>query len=405
MRITPIKVKNLEETSKLMTAIGVSAEGIKILSLKSIYCAFKIENIKSWEANILKQYLLSLGSDAAIERNALVKDIETTAFIFGSLKQLKTLCGKLRNQPFRLQEISQIITTYLDNIYKKDFKFYARGKLLKIKDPIICGIINVTYDSFSGDGLIQRGQNTEDKVKYLALKKCENMIKQGVKIIDLGGESSRPFSTPIKGVEEAKNVIPILKAIRNEFKKVFISIDTYKYLVAKKAVDEGVDIINDITAFRGDKRMLNLVKKNDLGCVLMHMKGIPQTMQEKVTYEDTVAEIIEFFNERLNFCFKKGIKKEHVLIDPGIGFGKRQEDNLRIMKELYKLKIFGLPIFLGLSRKSFIGNILNNKVEDRLIGTMAANVISLIKGANILRVHDVKETMQVIKISSAIMNN
>ncbi|MCK5393229.1 MAG: dihydropteroate synthase [Candidatus Omnitrophica bacterium] len=274
-----------------------------------------------------------------------------------------------------------------------------------MKDPIICGIINVTYDSFSGDGLIQRGQNTEDKVKYLALKKCENMIKQGVKIIDLGGESSRPFSTPIKGVEEAKNVIPILKAIRNEFKKVFISIDTYKYLVAKKAVDEGVDIINDITAFRGDKRMLNLVKKNDLGCVLMHMKGIPHTMQEKVIYKDTVAEIIEFFNERLNFCFKKGIKKEHVLIDPGIGFGKRQEDNLRIMKELYKLKVFGLPIFLGVSRKSFIGNILNNKVEDRLIGTMAANVISLIKGANILRVHDVKETMQVIKISSAIMNN
>ena len=334
MRITPIKVKNLEETAELMTSLGVSAEGVRILSLKSIYCAFKIENIKSWEANILKQHLLSLGSDAAIERNALVKDIETTAFVFGSLKQLKSLCLKIKNQPFRLQEISKIITSYLNNIYIKDFKFYARGKLLTIKDPIVCGIINVTNDSFSGDGLIQRGQNVGDKVKYLALKKCEDMVKHGAKIIDLGGESSRPFSAPIKGVDEIKSVMPILKAVRSEFKKIFISIDTYKYLVAKKAVDEGVDIVNDITAFRGDKRMLNLVKKHDLGCVLMHMKGIPQTMQEKVTYEDTVAEIIEFFNDRLDFCFKKGIKKDHVLIDPGIGFGKRQEDNLRIIKEL-----------------------------------------------------------------------
>ncbi len=406
MRITPIKVKNLEETKALMASIGVSAEGIKIRSLKSIYCAFKIQNVKSWEANILKQHLLSLGSDAAIERNALVKDIETTVFIFGSLKQLKSLCSKIRNQPFRLQEISRIISSYLDNCFKNNFKFCARNKSLKIKNPVVCGIINVTDDSFSGDGLIEKEKNTSvHKVQCLALKKCEYMIKQGAEIIDLGGESSRPFSDPVKYSEESQRVIPILKVIRKEFKKIFISIDTYKYLTAKKAADEGVDIINDITALRGDKRMSTLVKKYDLGCVLMHMKGIPKTMQKKVNYEDSVIEIIEFFNDRLNFCFKKGIKKEHILIDPGIGFGKRKEDNLRIIKELYKLKIFGLPIFLGVSRKSFIGDILNNKVEDRLIGTIAANIISLSMGANILRVHDVKETMQAIKISSAIINN
>ena len=181
--------------------------------------------------------------------------------------------------------------------------------------------------------------------------------------------------------------------------------DTYKYLVAKAAVSEGVDIINDITALQDNPQMASLVKKHKLGCVLMHMKGKPQNMQAKPYYKDVITEISDFFQERLNFCDKKGINKNQLFLDPGIGFGKRLEDNTKIINQLYKLKVFGLPIFLGLSHKSFIGKILNIDIKQRLVGTIAASIISLTKGANVLRVHDVGETAQAIKVASKIMNN
>jgi len=231
------------------------------------------------------------------------------------------------------------------------------------------------------------------------------MIKAGAKIIDVGGESTRPFSNPVKVGEEIKRVIPILKVLRKEFKQVFLSVDTYKYLVAKAAVSEGVDIINDITALQDNPQMASLVKKHKLGCVLMHMKGKPQNMQAKPYYKDVITEISDFFQERLNFCDKKGINKNQLFLDPGIGFGKRLEDNTKIINQLYKLKVFGLPIFLGLSHKSFIGKILNIDIKQRLVGTIAASIISLTKGANVLRVHDVGETAQAIKVASKIMNN
>jgi len=405
MRITPLSVKNEQEARKIMSSLGVSPEGLRILSPKSIHLAFKIEGIKSWEANIIKQQLLSLGSDAALERKALIKNIKTSVFIFGNLSQLKKLSEKLKDQPFALKEVSQSISAYLNNLDKGELIFKARGKVLKIKKPIICGIINVTEDSFSGDGLLNKAGNSKSKVKSLALAKAAEMIRAGAKIIDLGGESTRPFSSPVKVGTQIKRVIPILKALRKEFKKVFLSVDTYKYPVAKAAVAEGVDIINDITALRSSPQMASLIRRYKLGCILMHMKGKPATMQIKPHYRDVTAEIIDFFKERLKFCYEKGINKSQILIDPGIGFGKRLEDNTKIINELYKFKVLELPIFLGLSRKSFIGKILNVGTNERLVGTIAASIISLAKGANILRVHDVGETAQAIKVASKITNN
>jgi len=405
MRVTPLNVKNEEEARKIMSSMGVSPEGVRILSPKSLYAAFKIEGIKSWEANIIKQQLLSLGSDAALERKALVKNIKTSILIFGNLSQLKKLSEKLKDQPFILKEVSQSISDYLDSLDQKEFIFEARGKVLKIKKPIICGIMNVTEDSFFGDGLMNKGQNSKLKVQKLALEKAEEMVKAGARIIDVGGESTRPFSSPVKVEDEIKRIRPVLKVLRKEFKKVFLSVDTYKYLVAKVAVSEGADIINDITALRNSPQMASLVKRYKLGCILMHMKGEPATMQVNPSYKDVTIEIIDFFKERLKFCYKKGIKKSQILIDPGIGFGKRIEDNVKIINELYKFKILGLPIFLGLSRKSFIGKILNAGTKDCLVGTIAASMISLTNGANVLRVHDVRETAQAIKVASKITNN
>lgn len=405
MRITPLYIKNEEEAREIMSSVGVSPEGIKILSPKSVYASFKIDGIKSWEANIIKQQLLSLGSDAAIARKVLVKNIKTSIFIFGNLSQLKKLSEKLRLQPFTLKEVSQSIAVYLDNLGKRELVFRARRKVLKIRKPIICGIINVTEDSFSGDGLLSKAQGSKLKVQSLALKKVEEMVKAGAKIIDVGGESTRPFSSPVKVGDEIKRVIPVLKALRKEFKKVFLSVDTYKYLVAKAAIEEGVDIINDITALRSSPQIASLIRRYKLGCILMHMKGTPQTMQVNPRYKDVTAEIIDFFKERLKFCNSRGINKSQILLDPGIGFGKRLEDNARIINELYKFRILGQPIFLGLSRKSFIGKILKVGLDQRLAGTIAASMISLARGANILRVHDVREITQAIKVASKIINN
>lgn len=415
MRISPIRIKNETEARKLISSLGVSPEGVRILSPKTIQAAFKIEGIKSWEANIIKQHLLSLGSDAAIERRALVKDIKTSILIFGNLSQLRKLSEKLKTQPFSLREVSENITAFLDNLNEERFTFLARSKVLKISKPIICGIINITADSFSGDGLLRKvstyakasadRQNSKSKVKSLALEKAEAMIKAGAKIIDIGGESTRPFAKPLKPQVEIRRVMPILRALRKEFKKTPLSVDTYKYRVAKAAVAEGADILNDITALRSSPQIATLIKKYKLGCILMHMKGRPQTMQIKPGYKDVTVEIMDFFKERLEFCSSKGIEKAQILIDPGIGFGKRPEDNNKIIKELYKFKVLGQPIFLGLSRKSFIGKILKAEVGERLIGTIAASTVSLVNGANILRVHDVKETAQAIKVVSKITNN
>tara|TARA_B100000315_G_C14591215_1_gene595924 strand:- start:4071 stop:5306 length:1236 start_codon:yes stop_codon:yes gene_type:complete len=405
IKITPFELTTEAGAIKLMTSLGVTSQGIKILAAKSIFCAFLIKGIKSWEANIIKQHLLSLGSDAAIERDALVKDINTDILIFGSRSQLKRLSNKLKGQPFSLKEVSRLISLYLENLEKKEFVFLARKKTLKIRKPIVCGIINLTKDSFSGDGLLAKATSSSEKIKFLALKKAEQMIKEGAKILDIGAESSRPFAKQLRVKEELAQLIPVIKAIRKEFKKIPLSVDTYKYPVAYEASCLGIDIINDITALRHNPKIADIIKKNSLGCILMHMKGSPLTMQLNPYHKDVVWEIISFFKDRINFLNKKGISQNQICLDPGIGFGKRLEDNTRIINELYKLKIFGLPIFLGLSRKSFIGKILKNNIDQRLAGTIAANVVSINKGANILRVHDVKETVEAIKIASSINLN
>lgn len=405
MRITPLKIDTEEKVYGLLSDIKVSREGIKILAPKILSIAFKIEDIKSWEANVIKQHLLSLGSDSAIERAALIKNIKTQTLIFGSVSQLRKLSEKLKNQPFNLSEISRKITSYLDNFFKDEFILSIKDKKVKIKKPLICGIINVTSDSFSGDGLLNKLQTTNYKLQDLVLEKAEKMIKDGAKIIDIGGESSRPFSQPISEKEEIKRVIPSLKAIRKEFKNIIISVDTYKFRVAKAAVEEGVDIINDITALRKSPGIAGLLKKYRLGCVLMHMRGSPRTMQLNPKYKSVTEEIIDFFSERIAFCNREGIDRRQLLLDPGIGFGKNVKDNLTIINELYKFKVFGLPIFLGLSKKSFLGKIVGKDVSKRVLATATANIIAYLKGARIFRVHDVKEAEEALKIASVITYN
>jgi dihydropteroate synthase len=388
MKIIPLRIKDELAAKKILLEAKVTAAGTKILAPKSLFQVFRISDIRSWEANIIKQHMLSLGADAAIEREALVKDIRTGVIVFGSVSQLRKLALKLKNQPFSLNEVSAGLLKALENIYQEQKYFVARDKILNIKNPVICGIINVTSDSFSGDGILGDVQRSTLNVVRLA--------------VDIGAQSSRPGSSSISEAQEIKRLIPVLKTIRKRFPKTVISVDTYLPKVISAAIDEGADVINDITALRKAPKAVALIKKYKLGCVLMHMLGNPKTMQTAPEYDDVVGEVFDFFVKRLDLCDKAGIDRKQIMIDPGIGFGKRLEDNLRLIRELESFKAIGVPIFIGLSRKSFVGKILDLPAGERINGTLAASVIAITNKALVLRTHDVKETFEAIKVAQAI---
>jgi dihydropteroate synthase len=257
------------------------------------------------------------------------------------------------------------------------------------------GVLNVTPDSFSDGG---KYQNTD-----VAIDHALEMERLGADIIDIGGESSRPGAEPVAVDEELARVIPVIEGIRKK-SKVPISIDTYRSAVARAALDAGADIINDISALRIDSDMSEIVSSTKVPVILMHMLGTPATMQADPHYDDCVREISEFFSERVHVCEQQGIDPSRIIIDPGIGFGKRVSDNVEILARLAEFKSLGLPILVGTSRKSFIGKLHQSDVPaaKRLGGSIASMVAAIINGADIVRVHDVAESVEAIKIISAI---
>jgi len=273
-------------------------------------------------------------------------------------------------------------------------KWKFDGNYIILKKPLIAGILNITPDSFYDGGKFIDFEK--------AIERGKEIIKEGADIIDIGGESSRPGSEPVSEKEELERVIPVIKELVK--KNVIVSCDTYKSKVAEKAIESGAKIINDISALRMDEKLIDVIKRSRCGYVLMHMKGTPKNMQKNPYYTDTIGEITDFFQEKLEVIEKNGIDLERVVIDPGIGFGKRVFDNLIILKKLDEFKKLGRPIFIGTSRKSFIGAVLNVEVDQRLEGSIATVVYAYIKGAKIFRVHDVKETKRVIDIVWAIEN-
>lgn len=266
-------------------------------------------------------------------------------------------------------------------------------ELLRTRRPLIMGILNVTRDSFYDGGLYFDLER--------ALSRAKEMIEEGVDIIDVGGESTRPFSTRVSVEEELKRVIPVIEGIR-DFSEIPISIDTYKSEVAKKAIEAGADMINDISGLAFDEEMVKIAKEKDVPVVIMHIKGRPEDMQVNPYYEDVISEIKTYFSERILFAKSHGIREENIILDPGIGFGKRVEDNLKILKYLGEFKDFGRPILVGPSMKTFIGVVTNSPVHERLSGTLASVAISIWNGADIVRVHNVKEAKKVVDLVHAV---
>ena len=276
---------------------------------------------------------------------------------------------------------------------RDDAKPIKCGKYeLKFNKTLIIGILNVTPDSFYDGKLFFN----PDK----AIEHAKQMVKDGADIIDIGGESSRPGSEPVSEDEELRRVSQIIKKLKDEI-KVPISIDTYKPKVAEECIKLGASIINDINGLRNEE-MIKVAAKYKVPVIIMHMKGNPKTMQKNPEYEDVVKEIKQFLAQQIKKAKKAGIND--IIIDPGIGFGKTTEHNLEILKNLNKFKELNCPILVGPSRKSFIGNITGLPVNERLEGTIAAISIAIMNGANIVRVHDVKECKRAVMVADAIKN-
>lgn len=259
--------------------------------------------------------------------------------------------------------------------------------------PLIMGILNVTPDSFSDGGKYDN---------YLtAITHAIKMEDEGADIIDIGGESTRPGAKPIDIEEELKRVIPVIEGIRKE-SNIVISIDTYKSNVASKAISAGANIINDISGLRFDANMVHFASEAQVPIIVMHMLGNPQNMQSNPSYSNLMNELITFFQERVDVLTSKGINKNNIILDPGIGFGKTTDHNFTLIRELGRIVELGYPVLVGPSRKSFIGKTLNLPLEDRIEGTAAAVTAAIMNGTRIVRVHDVKEMLRVVKMTENI---
>lgn len=391
---------------RLMRQIKVDPYGIKIMYPKGLEYCLRLNRVSNICANILKQEMLSLGADAAVSRDTLTgKTKSTDCLLLGNLSQFNLLSERLAKQPFGLHKVGRELAELLTDYQKEDFLVSAPKCRLRLKQgrPLVMGIVNLTPDSFSGDGLFDKRYAISDMRNGKLLDFVQEMVKQGADIIDIGGESSRPGARPVSAKEELARIIPALKLLAKKI-KLPISVDTYKPEVAKYALANGAGIINDISGL-SSPRMIKLAAKSGCAVVIMHMRGKPGNMQKNPQYQAVVSEVIEFLRCRVKAAQAGGIAEDKIIIDPGIGFGKTLEHNLEILRNLREFKVLGKPILVGTSRKSFLGKILNQPPRDRVAGTIASCLIAAQNGANILRAHDVAQVKQALKIYSAAQQN
>ena len=308
----------------------------------------------------------------------------------GNIKSYFLSIDELKGQN---KEILSIIKSDLKKITSK------RKSILRLKfnNPQIMGVLNITPDSFSDGGLFFNESKAYDQVNL--------MIKNGAVIIDIGGESTRPGSKIISEKDEWERIKNTIIKVKKNFPKIPLSLDTRKSNVMKLGIKQGVDIINDVSGLNFDKKSFNIINSNKIPFVLHHMQGTPDTMQKNPKYDDALLDIFDFFEEKINFCLKKNYKKEFIVIDPGIGFGKNLNHNLRIMSKISTFHSLGCPILIGTSRKRFIEHIVTKfDTPERTGGTLASVLYGLSQGVQLFRVHNVKEINQGILVFNKILN-
>lgn len=375
-------VEHLSSTIDLknsLTQLGVDGGGISILSDKGKLHIFKIYDLHVGAANILKQDALSIGCDLAVPRGTVIASTpQVDAILIANERQLRELVRKEKGQPFGLKSLSKVLERFCANEMPKQID--------------VMGIINANDDSFYP----QSRFNGVD-----AIQKITHMIEEGANIIDIGGVSSRPGSIAVSEEEELRRVRPIIDLLYQEktYEKIPLSLDSYAPSVISYALERGFSMVNDITGLANDE-VARLCGEYDATAVIMHMKGSPESMQHAPSYESVLSEIEQFFAERLEKAEKFGITKS--VLDCGIGFGKNLEDNCALIRHQQHFLPFGKPLLVGASRKSMIDQISPSPSSERLAGTIALHLKAIEEGANIIRVHDVKEHVQAIAVWKAL---
>lgn len=387
-----VDISSADDLRRHLSGIDVPSGQWDEIVEKFLFSTIKLEGVDTRAANILKSIVETLGAGIAMSTEAREFTVrETDVLLSGSRHTLRLLAARLKNEPYGLEGIGGEIEAC--GINDTQIMSWGDRQLDFSRKTYVMGILNVTPDSFFPSS---RAATVKD-----AMKAAKEMIEAGVDIIDIGGESTRPGSEPVPDDEEIRRVVPAIQALRAE-SNVMISVDTRKADVAERALDAGADIVNDISGLRHNEELARLVARRKVPIVLMHMRGTPKTMQKSPYYKNTISEILRELQPSITAALSAGIAPEMIIVDPGIGFGKRMQDNLRIIKELASLKSLHFPILVGLSRKGFIGEILDRPVEKRLIGTVTANTLAILNGANIIRVHDVADAVEMVTIIESV---
>ncbi|WP_110953287.1 dihydropteroate synthase [Massilibacillus massiliensis] len=389
MNINIIEIKNFSQVQNELTKIDCDPVGIHILKPKLLFRVIKVENIRSKAANILKQTFLGKGGDVAVSRHAADLSEEYTDVLIGAtMKQYRLALAQLKVQPWGLASLAEKIEQILRNVDQlpnRKYNWQDRNLTIDHENSLIMGILNVTPDSFS-DG---NKYNCIDQ----AIRRVEELQIDGADMIDIGAESTRPYggNEKISADQEMERLIPILEAVL-PYCKVPVSVDTYKASVAEAALQYGAHIINDIWGLQYDEEMAKVVAKYDVPVVVMHNKN------ENDYPEGIMHDMDCFFRKSIDIGRENGIKRENIIIDPGIGFAKTTAQNLYVMSKLEAFRALDCPILLGTSRKRFIGDVLNLPVHDRVEGTLATAALGKTKGVQIHRVHDVKQVKRILKM-------
>lgn len=387
-----IDLRSADDIKKNLQAIGLSQSDISAYKNRLFNYSLKLENVDTGSAVLLESCMKGLDG-VVVMNNVPGHSVpgQSDVIVSCSRHTLYCLVQRLREEPFNLEQLSREIE---ESLPANNLKIAWGERTLDFTNKTyVMGIINCTPDSFYPDSRAKTQENAEAK--------AQRMIAAGVDIIDVGGESSRPGSESVQTSEELKRVIPVIKMIR-EKSEVLISIDTCKHEVAERAIEAGADIVNDISGLRQNSDLAKLIAERGVPVIIMHMRGIPKDMQDDPFYEDTISDILKEIKPAIAFAQNCGISRKKIMVDPGIGFSKRVEDNLRIIQQLVSLQSLNLPILIGISRKSFIGEITKQPVENRLTGTITANTMAILNGANIVRVHDVPDALEMVQIINAV---
>lgn len=389
-----IRIDNLDDAREELEKLNCDPAGVSIMMDKAVFKAVKLEQVTARAANLLKQTFLAKGGEAAVARSTANRNADySDVLICATMKQYRLALAQLTQQPWGLPELAAELGRVLDLVAERSERVYTRGGRSLTVGPgktLVMGILNITPDSFSDGG------------KYMtmddALRHAEAMAADGADILDVGAESTRPYSDaqPVSAAEEMQRLLPLLEKLLATV-PLPVSVDTYKAVVAEEALKSGAQMLNDVWGLQRDPDMVKVAARYGVPIVVMH------NQQEAGYPRGVMSHVCEFLRHSLHIAVQQGVDPDNLIVDPGIGFAKTPADNLTIMARLEELQSLHCPILLGTSRKRFIGEALGLPVDDRVEGTAATVALGIMKGARIVRVHDVKAIARVAKMTDAML--